>query len=342
MVAFGVSSEEDRFLYEDLIAGAANRLVQHGKTQNARFTELVKTSINSLCDLLIVELRLQRPSCFLLIKALSPIFAYQKPFYNQHYQKIMSSQQPASQASGTGVTSAGSSVANNAKADLSKLTKEDIEWRQGLVRGEHIDAVFHDLRFSLESWVKAEVGDVMGDIDKPNLGDEQGNNLKRFDVKYRDHEGTKLYRADSLLIAPYNKMTKNDQWRQNLQVGDQCDFYDKYMQWDTVTVVDKEDKRDNPKLTLGFRKYKHDGDREDHLGRFEGRAQIYDDECELNSIRIQKAYSMVEIQKGGQEPDPFNAPCWRFKAEHSLPNLHIDVSKVQTVMSGTAGSGGTQ
>lgn len=118
VAAFGVSSEEDRFLYEDLIAGAANRLVQHGKTQNARFTELVKTSINSLCDLLVVELRLQRPSCFLLIKALSPIFAYQKPFYTSHYQKIMPSTQPVSQASGGGATS----TVNNAKADLSKFS----------------------------------------------------------------------------------------------------------------------------------------------------------------------------------------------------------------------------
>ena len=49
------------------------------------------------------------------------------------------------------------------------------------------------------------------------------------------------------------------------------------MTWETVTVVEKEDKRDNPKLTLGFRKYVHHGEQEDHLGRFTGRDQRSDD-----------------------------------------------------------------
>ena len=109
------------------------------------------------------------------------------------------------------------------------------------------------------------------------------------------------------------------------------------MTWETATVVEKEDKRDNPKLTLGFRKYVHDGEQEDHLGRFTGRDQRSDDQCELNSIRIQKAYSMVNVHDAG----PFNAPCWRYNSANNMPNLHIDVSKVQTGMSGSAGSGGT-
>lgn len=84
---FVINSAEEKFLYEELIPGAAVRLVRHGKSQNMHFTELVRTCISSLFDLLIVELRQMTPSCHVLIKGIAPLVTYQKPFYFNHYQK---------------------------------------------------------------------------------------------------------------------------------------------------------------------------------------------------------------------------------------------------------------
>ena len=87
------------------------------------------------------------------------------------------------------------------KVDLSEMTAEDIKWRNMLQKGDMIDVVKHDLGFSVESWARGEIVDIFG-TGAENLGDADGSNVKRFNIKYfKDvSSGQKIFRADSLQI----------------------------------------------------------------------------------------------------------------------------------------------
>ena len=127
------------------------------------------------------------------------------------------------------------------KADLSQFTAEDIEWRNSLARGEMIDCIKHDTGFNLYSWGRGEITGFIGAGTK-NLGDEDGNNCKKFTVKiFKDSlNSTKIYRADSLDIARFDTKTNGEEWRYNLKVGDEVDALDYSSTWHTVTVIKNE------------------------------------------------------------------------------------------------------
>ena len=46
-----------------------------------------------------------------------------------------------------------------------------------------VDVVKHDLGFSIESWSRGEIVDIFG-TGATNLGDPDGSNVKRFNIKY--------------------------------------------------------------------------------------------------------------------------------------------------------------
>ena len=78
------------------------------------------------------------------------------------------------------------------------MTEEEKEWRNGLKETDCIDVVKHDLSLSIEGWSRGEITSVSGTVDK-NLGDETGDNVKRFHVSYSKDAaaGQKIFRADS-------------------------------------------------------------------------------------------------------------------------------------------------
>ena len=61
---------------------------------------------------------------------------------------------------------------------------------------------------SVESWARGEITDIYG-VGEKNLGDENGDNVKKFSVKYEKDAvaGSKIFRADSPNIAPYDSKT---------------------------------------------------------------------------------------------------------------------------------------
>lgn len=97
-----------------------------------------------------------------------------------------------------------------------------------------------------------------------NLGDANGDNIKKFDVKwFKDSVSmSKIFRADSPQIAQFETKTPGFEWRHNLQVLDEIDVLDAYGKWETVTVVRKDnpDSEMTPQIYIGFRRYSPDGD----------------------------------------------------------------------------------
>ena len=146
-----------------------------------------------------------------------------------------------------------------AKADLSTFTAEDIEWRNNLGRGDVIDCVKPDLGFGLFSWSKGEITGFIG-AGENNLGDEKGDNVKKFSVKFLKDSSysSKVYRADSLDITRFDTKTNGEEWRYNLKVGDEVDALDYSSTWNTVTVIKKDggtNETSSPYITVGFCRY---------------------------------------------------------------------------------------
>jgi len=149
-----------------------------------------------------------------------------------------------------------------------------------------------------------------------NLGDSDGNNVKKFNVKYyRDvGVGSKILRADSPNIAPFDSKTQGDEWRYNLAVGDRIDVFDYLQQWTTATVI-KKDQMDDPnkqlyQLVVGFRLYSSDGDLEDEMGKYFGKGKAFDLHLPVYSLRVQRANTLAL--------DADNSPVvWRFRNPQS-------------------------
>lgn len=181
----------------------------------------------------------------------------------------------------TGATHGSTGNMSQQKADVGSFTAEDIEWRNNLMESDCIDVVKHDLSLSIEGWSRGEITSILGGVENgKNLGDESGNNVKRFSVKYfKDAAaGTKIFRADSTQIAPYDTKTKDDEWRYALKVADQVDVMDNYGAWSTCTVIKKESELNNPlpMITVGFRRYSAMGDKLDDLGAYFGKDSNFD------------------------------------------------------------------
>ena len=89
---FVLKGEEENYIYTELIPTASKGLTSHGRTQNTNFTDLVRSCISNLFDLLIVEMRQYTPTCIHLIHALTPhFFAMNRPFYMNHFLKELKS-----------------------------------------------------------------------------------------------------------------------------------------------------------------------------------------------------------------------------------------------------------
>ena len=229
-----------------------------------------------------------------------------QPFYSLHHQKVLE----------YGVTSTASSSNNTTtryiepKADLSQFSQEDIEWRNSLQKGHIIDCVKTDLSFGVHCWSRGEITNLIGIGDHNNLGDENGNNVKKFIVKYLNESAytTKNFRADSIDIAKFDTKTLGEEWRVNLKVGDEVDFLNWAQAWVTGTVIKKDEPVNQPPhITIGFRKYTPDGDEEDAMGKFVGKKSMYDQRSELYSVRVQKGHSIVD------NADPEGKIVWKNK-----------------------------
>ena len=74
--------------------------------------------------------------------------------------------------------------------------------------------------------------------------------------------GSKIFRADSPMIAPYDTKTKGNEWRHTLEIGDEVDVLNNYGEWRTTTVIKKENELNNPlpMIMIGFRRYNPAGD----------------------------------------------------------------------------------
>ena len=142
-----------------------------------------------------------------------------------------------------------------------------------------VDVVKHDLGFSVEAWSRGEVVGIIG-AGTANLGDASGDNVKKLNIKYVKDSGagSKLFRADSPQLARFDTKTAGEEWRYNLQVGDEVDALDSYGTWATVTVVKRDAEENNPlpMVTVGFRRYHPGGDHEDAMGKYFGKGQGYD------------------------------------------------------------------
>ena len=192
------------------------------------------------------------------------------------------------------------------------MEAHEIDWRNSLGKGDVIDVVKHDLQCSLESWSRGEIIDVLHGTELgKNLGDGDGYNIKRFEIKYsRDASaGTKLFPANSSQIAMFDTKSSGEEWRYNVQVGDRVDTLSAYQEWSTTTVVKKDasDTDPLPMITVGYREYKADGDMEDEMGRYTGKPAAFDARIPLYSIRVQQPHTVAKegVQDGGK--------VWRFK-----------------------------
>ena len=68
-------------------------------------------------------------------------------------------------------------------ADVSTFSQEDIDWRNNLSEGSFVDVVKHDMSMSVEGWARGEISIVSGS-GSTNLGDANGDNIKRFSITY--------------------------------------------------------------------------------------------------------------------------------------------------------------
>lgn len=178
-----------------------------------------------------------------------------------------------------------------------------------------IDVIKHDLGFSIESWSRGEIVDVFG-TGATNLGDPDGSNVKRFNVKYfKDvSAGQKIFRADSKEISGFRtkcqeEPTSIEDWRSRLSPGDLVDVLDAYAVWNTVTVIKRDSNLDNPMpmVTVGFRTYCDDGEKTDEMGTYIGKDKGFDLRLPAYSIRVQKAFSVAN------KADPEGLIVWKFK-----------------------------
>ena len=66
------------------------------------------------------------------------------------------------------------------------------------------------------------------------------------------------------------------------------DVLDSYSEWATCTIVKKENTLDSPlpMITVGFRRYGSEGDKEDSLGKYTGKGFAYDHMVPLYSCRV--------------------------------------------------------
>ena len=169
---------------------------------------------------------------------------------------------------------------------------------------------------------------ITGTADE-NLGDANGDNVKKFHIKYsRDSSsGTKIFRSDSLQIAPFDSKTQGDiEWRYSLKVGDEVDVLDSYSEWATCTVVKKENTENSalPMITVGYRRYSSEGDKEDSLGKYTGKGHAYDHMVSLYSVRVQKPLSVAN----GADPD--GKIVWRYR----VPNAKATTTTTSTIEDG--------
>jgi hypothetical protein len=94
-------------------------------------------------------------------------------------------------------------------------------------------------------------------------------------------------------LAPFDSLSKGEEWRLNMKTGDFIDGYDTTKLWYASTIVDIATKTNAegqvvPMVNVGFRRYHENGTREDLRGKkFYGWGERFDEWLPAYTSRIQ-------------------------------------------------------
>jgi hypothetical protein len=105
-------------------------------------------------------------------------------------------------------------------------------------------------------------------------------------------------------IAPFGENSKEQLWKADLKVGDECDAYDKAKVWYASTILEFKDQSDNdgriwPMINVGFRLYREDAVKTDDGGKkYEGWSTRFDEWVPLWSPKVAKLYTHAKPKTG--------------------------------------------
>ena len=88
-----------------------------------------------------------------------------------------------------------------------------------------------------------------------------------------------------------------------------------------------------PYITVGYRRYKPDGNLEDDMGKFFGKPRQHDIQLELHSIRVQRPESVAN------GADPENKVVWKNKPIAQTPVTTTTPAATGTTAAATTGTG---
>lgn len=88
-----------------------------------------------------------------------------------------------------------------------------------------------------------------------------------------------------------------------------------------------------PYITVGYRRYKPDGNLEDDMGKFFGKPRQHDIQLELHSIRVQRPESVAN------GADPENKVVWKNKPIAQTPVTTTTPAAAGTTAAATTGTG---
>ena len=155
-----LDKEQETFVYGTLMA-TLGKFIATAKTSDAAYAALVAETIHGLVALLNAELKAQTPTCERLCSALGPMFNTQAKFYQEQFKEEIPPDKVGPVAPKTAEV-----------VDLSKFSEEELAWRNGLKRGDEVEAVKHDLAYSVEQWAKGVIISLAGGAEH-NLGDDK-------------------------------------------------------------------------------------------------------------------------------------------------------------------------
>ena len=106
------------------------------------------------------------------------------------------------------------------------MPDEEKNWRQSLAIGAKVDAVKRDNEHNLKRWAKATVLNVEDELIQVGFENDSISNSIYF----------WWYSPE---LERYDTMSKDEEWRQELNVGDIIDAHDGAKMWYASTVISK-------------------------------------------------------------------------------------------------------
>ena len=162
-----------------------------------------------------------------------------------------------------------------------RLPEEEKSWRLSLKAGSRLDAVKRDNEHNLNTWGKATVVNVEEELIQVIFDNDSLSNSYYF----------WWYSPE---LNRYDTQSKDEDWRQDLNVGDIIDSHDGSKVWYASTIISKQvvhetDDNSYTKLLVGFRIFDPAGEKIDDIGRrYIGWPTTFDEWINASSPRIQK------------------------------------------------------